>query len=434
MRTICSSFLLSVMLEYTGRDDHQMITKDRTTGRSGSETGGEVVERREKLREIDIVRAFAILGVLLVHSTSFATVKMIESNLYGVYNFLNIFFKIGTSTFIFLSSFVLFYNYYEKPLTKQRIQKFYRNRLLYILIPYMLFSALYYGIGWWNRGHVIGVEPLIEFFRKLATGSAYTHLYFVFISIQFYILFPPLLWLFQRYRRLAALAVPIGIALQWAFFIMNKLEWQVPNRGSWALSYFSNYFLGAWLGMYFDRARAWLTVSRENATPGRAAAWVALWAVWLGAGFTHVWMWYETRLHGARFHSQLYDAIWNVHTLATALVLMQLAFWLQRRAPDRWPVRALRHLGIVSFGVYLFHPLVLLVYRQFPPSSGTSLIHHLWYAGGFLCALAVSWLTVTVVSRSGRWSWLVFGTTGEQLRAERAARRMAKHQPSSVAG
>ena len=392
------------------------------------------MERREKLREIDLVRAFAIVGVLLVHATSFATVRMVGSDLYGVYNFVNIFFKIGTSTFLFLSSFVLFYNYYEKPLTKQRIRKFYRNRLLYVLVPYVLFSALYGGLVWWYQGHEIRVAALTGFVRQLATGSAYMHLYFVFISLQFYVLFPLLLWLFQRYRRLAALAVPVGIALQWAFFIMNKLEWQVPNRGSWALSYFSNYFLGAWLGMFFDRARAWLTVARENATPGRVIAWIMLWAVWLAAGITHAWMWQETRLHGARFHTQLYDAVWNVQTLAAGLVLMQLAFWLQRRAADSLAVRALRHLGIVSFGVYLFHPFVLAVYRRFQPISREPWIHHLWYLGGFVCALAVSWLVVTAVSRSSRWSWLVFGTAGEQLRAEAAARRGAEHRPSSVAG
>ena len=78
------------------------------------------MERRAKLNEIDIVRGLAILGVLMVHSTSFATVDMLHNRMFGVYNFLNIFSKIGTTTFILLSSFVLFYNYYPQPLTVQR--------------------------------------------------------------------------------------------------------------------------------------------------------------------------------------------------------------------------------------------------------------------------------------------------------------------------
>jgi peptidoglycan/LPS O-acetylase OafA/YrhL len=82
------------------------------------------MERRAKLTEIDIVRGIAIIGVIMVHATSAAIANMMGDNLYGVYNFLNIFFKIGTTSFIFLSSFVLFYNYYPKPLTQPDLRSF----------------------------------------------------------------------------------------------------------------------------------------------------------------------------------------------------------------------------------------------------------------------------------------------------------------------
>ena len=107
------------------------------------------MERRAKLYELDLVRAIAIIGVLMVHSTSAATVTMLDSSSYGLYNFLNNFFRIGTTTFILLSSFVLFYNYYPQPLTAQRFKKFYRNRLSYIVIPYVLISGLYFTVKWY---------------------------------------------------------------------------------------------------------------------------------------------------------------------------------------------------------------------------------------------------------------------------------------------
>ena len=50
---------------------------------------------RERLPESQLVRAFAIIGVLSVHSTSYAVSAMTASN-YFMYNFMNIFMKFGT--------------------------------------------------------------------------------------------------------------------------------------------------------------------------------------------------------------------------------------------------------------------------------------------------------------------------------------------------
>src|SRR5689334_12879602 len=75
---------------------------------------GATLNKKERLPQLDIYRALAILGVLHVHATSFATVDAIDSRFYYIINFLNIFFKYGTPSFIFLSSFVLFYNYADR--------------------------------------------------------------------------------------------------------------------------------------------------------------------------------------------------------------------------------------------------------------------------------------------------------------------------------
>ncbi|BBI36154.1 acyltransferase [Cohnella abietis] len=376
------------------------------------------MERRTKLTQIDIVRGLAILGVLMVHSTSFATLEMKGTSLYGVYNFLNIFSKIGTTTFILLSSFVLFYNYYPQPLTAARFKKFYRNRLTYIVVPYILFSAFYFILRWYQNGFEWNISLMWpSFFEKLLRGQAYTHLYFVFISIQLYLLFPVLLFLFKRFRWLAAGAVIIGVGLQWAFFLYNREYWHVQNRGSWSLSYFGQYFLGAWLGIYFDRIKSWLIIAKENVSKSRVLVWVTLWATWLAAGISYVTIFYYQRVHQTRFHNALYDGLWDIYTMLTPLVLIQVAFLLGGRMNNSFLVGRLRHLGIVSFGVYLFHPIVLLVYRKFPLNGGGTMAHHMWYAGQFLSALIISWIVVTLISRLTSWSWVLFGSVPAQLKA-----------------
>jgi len=80
--------------------------------------------KKEKVPELQVVRAFAIIGVIAVHSTSSATLQMTESHYYFFYNFLNIFLKFGTSTFIALSAFVLFLQLFGPAARQQLNQAF----------------------------------------------------------------------------------------------------------------------------------------------------------------------------------------------------------------------------------------------------------------------------------------------------------------------
>ncbi|MCD9022300.1 acyltransferase [Cohnella silvisoli] len=389
------------------------------------------MERRAKLLELDLFRAICILSVILIHATSFATVKMTENNLYGVYNFLNIFSKFGVTSFIFLSGFVFFYNYYPQPLTAAKFKTFYRNRLLYILVPYFLFSAFYFLLRWYQNKKPWDLSDLLPSFGgDLLTGQAYTHLYFIFITIQFYLLFPIVLLLFQRFKWLAASAVILGIVVQWAFFLLNREYWQVPIRGSWSLTYFGHYFLGAWLGIHYDRIKSWLIIAKENITRSKIILWIIMWGLCLSSGFIYVSMFYRAKIYGTRFTNLQYDGLWDIFTLLFPFLLLQVCFLLGKRIQTTWWVGRLNHLGVVSFGVFLIHPLVLLVYRKFPVNGGSPWIHHLWYAGGFFCALFISWIIVTVMSRMS-WSWLLFGNVSSQLKGPTQPQRTVEAPPST---
>ncbi|MGG3283207.1 acyltransferase [Paenibacillus solani] len=364
---------------------------------------------RERLPELQLIRAFAIIGVLSVHSTSYAVSAMTDSKYFFIYNFMNIFMKYGTPTFIFLSSFVLFYNYYDRPMTKKLIGGFYKKRLLYIIIPYTLFSVFYFTLlhFLYYQGRPFG-DTVESFVQKLLTGKAYTHLYFVFISIQFYVLFPLVLWLFKKVPRLVQWAIPIGLVIQWTFILMNKYYWQVPNKGSWAFSYIAYFMLGAFIGIYYPKLKAWLVISRANARSYRIVAWLMLWNAWGTAGFIHVSMYYNSRLYGTVYNSTLYELMWNAHTYLGTLVLLQFAILFYRAGVHSW-TSALERLGAVSFGIYLIHPFFLLLYRQFPITTGNSLLTHLWYAGGFAAALGCSWIVVELTVRFIPGSWVIFG-------------------------
>lgn len=358
------------------------------------------LDRRDRLPEIPLVRAIAIVGVLCVHSTSNATVEMTNSGIYWLYNFINIMAKFGTPTFIFLSSFVLFYNYMNRPIGAGMLKSFYRKRAVGILIPYLVFSILYS-----IATHFVYYpdqslsDATHSFINKVLTGKAYTHLYFVFINVQFYILFPLTLWLFQKRPNLIKWAIPIGLALQWGFVILNKYGMQIANKGSWAPSYFSYYMLGAFIGIQYPRMKQWLTNRSGKASPITLMAGGALIGAWLASGLAHVWVWYESRLNHAQYNSLLFEGLWNAYTITSAVVLLGLAVLIARYGSQSL-VRVLTRLGSLSFGIYLLHPMLLLAYRHFPLHTGNSLLVHLWYAGGFVLALGGAWL---IVGMSARW-------------------------------
>jgi peptidoglycan/LPS O-acetylase OafA/YrhL len=144
---------LSVEIYFTLRLDSYFIHKSLlylvyvNKNKGGMEYGvAAEIKKKEQLNVIYIVRALAILGVIFVHVTSIPIGEIVDksSSMYFYFNFLNVFNKFGTPTFIFLSALVLFYSYYDRPLNRKLIARFYQRRFLYILTPYIIFSAFYY--------------------------------------------------------------------------------------------------------------------------------------------------------------------------------------------------------------------------------------------------------------------------------------------------
>nr|WP_237691058.1 acyltransferase [Paenibacillus caui] len=381
-------------------------------------------------------RAFAILGVIHVHATSFAAGgQASESPYYYFFNWMNIFFKFGTPCFIFLSSFVLFYNYIDRPVSRQLISRFYKKRLLYIIVPYLIASVCYYAVNNYFYG-----DPGVSFSSHLthlaigvATGTAYTHLYFVFINLQFYLLFPLALLLFQRVRGVIAWAVPIGLLIEWGFAIWNKYDLMLMNKASYAPTYMSYYMLGAFLAVYFEPVKAWLV--RDKGVRTRVQKWgtAALWGSWLAAAMIHVQLYHHGRAYGKWINSIWYELLWNVHTLLSAFVLLQAAFWLYRKGSPA-VVAFLSRMGALSFAIYLLHPVFLLVYRRFRYSiQPESLTYLVWIWAGVPVCLFLAWLVAVLVFRWVPGSSLLLGSkpaaSGRMMRQARV-----EPQKESAAG
>ncbi|MBD2869226.1 acyltransferase [Paenibacillus arenilitoris] len=370
--------------------------------------------KRPHLPELDLVRAFGIIAVVMIHATS-SIVNNYDraSSFYPIYVFLNVFSKFAVPVFIFLSGFVLFYNYIDKPFTARAIGEFYKKRLMKTVIPFLLFSFLYWGLtrlanyGFTDIRTFIGYFANENFLEKLLTGKTYTHLYFVVIILQFYILAPLLLYAVKRLPWLGKHIVWLGLLVQWAFIYKLADVFELKNRGSYSFTYMLYFAAGAFIGIYYLKLADWIKISKQSATAGKITAWAVLWTLFLSASLTEVYVYYRYYLEGRFVLSpKLLELVNEVHCVAAGIALIQLSAWIYA-AWNRTIVKALIHIGAVSFGIYLIHPIVLYVYREID-AGGNPLIYHLWAAGGFVLALCLPWLLVSLSARF-RWHWILFG-------------------------
>ncbi|MBO7744738.1 acyltransferase [Paenibacillus sp. MWE-103] len=366
--------------------------------------------RKERLPELEMLRGLAILGVLTVHATSSAVVEVQNSWVREAYVALNAFSLFCVPAFIFLTGFVLFYNYFDRPMTRSGLGAFYGKRLKQLVVPYisvslgyeLAVSALKHRS--WEPADILG-----RFGKHLLNGGAYPHLYYVIITIQLYVLFPLLLLLFRKLRLPAAWAVPLGFGAQWAFYLLHLNVWHLEAKGSWSFTYFAAFLLGAYGGMRPDALKSWLGVGDQGRGRGGKLRFGLIAALWLAvsAGFLRMHVAY--RSGGTVPEGYWFEIGYNLFTLLTTLVLLGACFRIVKGRMAGKPSAVLADLGALSFGVYLVHPFFLLLYHRHPPASATPLVYHLWTAGGFVFALGASLLVLLPAHRYIRGAWLVLG-------------------------
>lgn len=377
--------------------------------------GQQTIQTKEQLNYIYIVRALAIIAVILVHVSSnpVGDVADKSSPMFFAANFINIFNKFGTSTFIFLSAFVLFYSYYDRPINRKLMTNFYKRRLLYIVIPYVICSIFYYVIQmYYSYGESWSLfaqyTSFANFLELLFMGKAFYHLYFVFISMQFYILFPLFLWIFQRKPKITRHLIWIGIAVQIGFILYNQFSLQYADKGQLAISYIAYYFMGAYFGIYYNAIKDWIILTKNTLLSKKALSIIIVWFIWIIASLANVYLWYTSRAYGTIHHALSYELIWLAQTITIPIVLLQISSFMYRKLHPKI-TNMLIHLGMVSFGVYIIHAGIIFYYFRFSASS-SPIVYVLYVFGGFLITLALSWAIVGLSIKYMNNSWILFGS------------------------
>lgn len=139
---------------------------------------------------VDLVRALTFAAVIAVHTVT--TVNPPDSVPTGGAAMLLHFTR---QAFFALTAFVLVHRHRDK----LPVVPFWRRRFLLVGVPYVIWSVIYSGLALITTP-LPPTAALTQLGRNLLTGTAWYHLYFLVVTMQFYLLFP----LFLRVLRAVA--------------------------------------------------------------------------------------------------------------------------------------------------------------------------------------------------------------------------------------
>ncbi len=387
--------------------------------------------RRKEIKELYYIRAIAAMGILIIHATGgFAVSSEFGSKAMYLGIFLNQFFRFGSPIFMMVSGLVLFYNY--RSLDEFDISRFYKKKVKFILIPYTLWSIIYFLYDSYVYSLPIDKQSLLTLGRDILLGESFAHLYFIFLIFQFYIVLPLLIRYLTKpmeekpFRVFAFFFVFQGIILLYGHYFKNPNATGIMktfNQYYWkTLFSWSFYFMtGGLMGMHYGR----LVNFVERNIKKIFLVYAAITVFYIGQVYYNIW------IHSGRDYYGKFGSI-RPQTMIYALVTMPILIWLTRRMVGKY--NNLKNFGTYSFGVYFSHPLILEEIKRhlignFPSHIGYSRLSSLILICGmglvitFIFALLVG----TLESR-----WIFIGKVPKYTLNARPIHAEKKHNETKV--
>ncbi len=205
--------------------------------------------KRQRIEELYFIRAISAFGIFMIHATGgFALYSQFNSNAMHISILLNQFFRFGTPVFMIVSGFVLFYNY--RNLNEFNAKKFYIKKLKFLLLPYIVWSILYFLYINYYFNTQITIASIITLIKKIPFGDTYAHLYFIFLIFQFYLLFPIIIKVLGKYMKRSPLKVFICLFLIQGSVLLYAYYFKAYGISK-ALDFFNKYYWKSVFGWFY---------------------------------------------------------------------------------------------------------------------------------------------------------------------------------------
>ena len=326
-----------------------------------------------RLEALDICRGIAILAVLFIHVSGHFLPALHSpkshtppSASWYTLALPNLASQWAVPCFLMLSAFVNALSLARNP----DLTGYGRRRLKAAVLPYLLWSGVYILVNW-----ALGLERHLSFghiAKMLLTGTAEFHLYFFVLVIELYLVLPLLLPLFKR--RPPFWSVALGaVVFQAAVYGLNRfvLLHKFQTTISWDILPVA---FGLWL---WSQAGRWPEIFKRG-------VWPAL-GVTAAACLVYTELGVQTLLPPAHINTAVYQfGQWGFTAGMSFLVLALSAALGKSRL-----TAVLSFLGAESLGIYVMHPLAIIVLDKLGAKSlGAGLGMIVYYAACLSLPLA----------------------------------------------
>ena len=364
---------------------------------------------RSYLYELDPLRGITALFVVLVHVLIFVDFHWRTERSLQLQNAGVVVTHVARNVFMFITAVTLTYVYAGKPF---QVRRFWSRRSVGVFLPYAIWTVIY---AWLNTPQPTVLHFVRIVARDLLTGEASYQLYYIGITLQFYLLLPLFLRFIVYAARRPWRTLAVSFCVQWLlmygdyhYLLTGKVHptgWLgtlLIYRQNCVLLYPFYFILGGLAAIHLTRARSALL--RHGAWT--IAGFFGMMVVVLTEFSIVVWIKHEP----LPYVTAPIQPMALLYSVAVILFMCWLAArWAARRGPTGEPppgYRFFKELSDASFGVYLMHAMILsaVAARILPvlPAALPGLLRVLlvWVlAAGATAALSAALVHTPILSR-----------------------------------
>ncbi|QHE54055.1 acyltransferase [Pontibacillus sp. HMF3514] len=316
---------------------------------------------KNRIDSIFLLRLFAMLMVVLVHVTGqFQSTLPFDSGAFQKYHFINRIVRIEAGIFIMITGMVFFFNYMKKNLTWDVLKDYYKKRVTFILVPYLIWAVFYevymYQIGFREVNIMESVDRILH-------GESYYQLHFIFLIVQFYLVLPLFVYMAQKLNFFRKYMWAFGFGFELLYFYLNT-TYEITTFHVF-LNSIGTFLLGAWIGTYYNEMRQKI----------RSYSSVLLFIAATVAGLATVYLHYDMyMLNESTLPGITYKFVNLIYMVTGSYLIFRLAELASEKMPNRL-FGAVKNVAVYSFGFYLLHPVVLREVAKFIPADPSYMFH-----------------------------------------------------------